>query len=172
MCVCPCWNASTYNYAFVRVLFLFVCKIDSAVLWLPGIISSSHTEISDKARANIFINGRMVKRHRERTEMLSYCGASPGFWVKCWGLHKAMKTLKPPGERWMSKSQDKKKLNIFSCVWLKILSCCFYHAILWNSGGDGGVGILVWHHSMCVRVCVIGHVYRLCAPVNGWLIVE
>lgn len=61
------------------VLCLFVCKIDFAVLWLPGIISSSHREILDKARANISINGRMVKRHGERKATLSSCGASPGF---------------------------------------------------------------------------------------------
>lgn len=78
---CPCWNASTYNHVFVCVcvFFLFVSKIVSAVVLLPGIISSSQREIFDKARTNIFINERMVKKHGERTEMLSYCGASPGF---------------------------------------------------------------------------------------------
>lgn len=83
VCVCSkCVSLLKCEYLYpwlcVCVLWLFVCKIDSPVLWLPGIISSQR-DIFDKARANIFINGRIVKRHWEGTETPSHCGASPCF---------------------------------------------------------------------------------------------
>lgn len=96
----------TTTSLYVCVFFLFVCKIVSAVVLLPGIISSSQREIFDKARTNIFINERMVKRHGERTKMLSYCGASPAFSEVLRSAQSNENTETTGWETWMVKSQD------------------------------------------------------------------
>ena len=62
-----------------------VCVCVSLTLPLSGCqtLSPPLRAFLDKARANIFINGRMVKRHGEREDAPPYCGASLVLSMKC-----------------------------------------------------------------------------------------